>query len=155
MAIVVCRIVEVCVFRFRNNKAEYLMLKRSPDEKIYPNLWQYVSGSLDDGEKAYEAALRELKEETGFTPDRFWVVPHTNVFYDPAYDAVNLSPVFAAQVPSGAIPDLSGEHCAYEWLPYSEAAQRLVWPGQRAGLEIIHKYILGGEQAGVLTQIPL
>ena len=155
MAIIVCRIVEVCVFRFLNDHPEYLMLKRSPDEKIYPDLWQFVSGSLDDGEKAFDAALRELKEETKLTPKRFWVVPHANMFYDPAYDAVNVSPLFAAQVDMGKAPTLSSEHCAYEWLPFADAWRRLVWPGQRAGLEVIDKYILGGEEAGVLTLIPL
>jgi dATP pyrophosphohydrolase len=155
MTIIVCRIVEVSVFRFINDRPEYLMLKRSPDEKLYPDLWQLVSGSLNDGEKAFDAALRELREETGLIPKRFWVVPHANMFYDPAYDAVNVSPLFAAQVDVEEEPTLSSEHCLYEWLPYVEARRRLVWPGQRAGLEVVDKYILGGEEAGVLTLIPL
>lgn len=155
MAIIVCRIVEVCVFRFVRDRPEYLMLKRSPDEKIYPDLWQFVSGSLDEGEKAFDAALRELKEETGLIPQRFWVVPHANMFYDPAYDAVNVSPLFAAQVDPEARPTLSSEHGVFEWLPFVEARRRLVWPGQRLGLEIIDEYILGGEEAGILTIIPL
>ena len=155
MANIVCRIVEVCVFRFMNDRPEYLMLKRSPDEKIYPNLWQFVSGSLHEGEKATVAGLRELKEETGLAPKRFWVVPHANMFYDPAYDAVNVSPLFAAQVDAGDEPTLSAEHCEFEWLPFADARRRLVWPGQRLGLEVIDKYILGGEEAGILTLISL
>ncbi|MBM2841112.1 MAG: dATP pyrophosphohydrolase [Bacteroidetes bacterium] len=155
MAIIVCRIIEVCVFRFVNNRSEYLMLRRSPGEKIYPNLWQFVSGSLHDGEKATDAALRELKEETGLTPKRFWVVPHANTFYDHSYDAVNVSPLFAAQVDPDDEPRLSAEHSAFEWLRLDDARRRLVWPGQRAGLEIVEKYIVGGEEAGKLTEIPL
>ncbi len=155
MANIVCRIVEVCVFRFVNDRPEYLMLKRSPDEKVYPNLWQFVSGSLEEGEKAVNAALRELKEETGLTPKRFWVVPHANTFYDPSYDVVNVSPLFAAQVEIGDEPGLSLEHCEYEWLSFGDARRRLVWPGQRLGLEVVEQYILGGEEAGVLTEIPM
>lgn len=155
MAIIVCRIIEVCVFRFINDRPEYLMLKRSPNEKVYPNLWQFVSGSLEEGEKAVDAALRELKEETGLTPERFWVVPHANTFYDPSYDAVNVSPLFGAQVEIGDEPRLSSEHCAYEWLEHGDAWRRLVWPGQRLGLEIVDRYILGGEEAGLLTEISL
>ena len=155
MSLIVCRIIEVCVFRFVNDRTEYLMLKRSPAEKIYPDLWQLVTGSLNDGEKAIDAALRELKEETGLTPDRFWVVPHVSTFYDPAYDAVNMSPLFAAQVSAGSEPTLSSEHSVHTWLPYADARRYLVWPGQRAGLETVEKYIIDGEQAGVLTEIPL
>lgn len=155
MAIIVCRIIEVCVFRFVNDRSEYLLLKRSPDEKIYPDIWQFVSGSIEDGEKAFDAALRELREETGLAPKRFWVVPHINTFYDHSYDAVNLSPVFAAQVGGSDEPRLSSEHCAYEWLHVDRARPRLVWPEQRSGLEIVEKYILAGEQGGILTEIKI
>jgi dihydroneopterin triphosphate diphosphatase len=155
MATVVCRIVEVCIFRFMNDRPEYLMLRRSPEEKIYPALWQFVSGAIDAGERAIDAALRELKEETGFVPTRFWVVPHANAFYDPSYDSVQVSPLFAAQVSHGDEPRLSKEHTEFEWLSYVSASERLVWPGQRLGLDVVNQYILGGEKAGILTEIPL
>ena len=148
MATVACRIIEVCVFRFVKNRAEYLLLKRSSSEKIYPDLWQFVSGSINDGETAHAAARRELAEETGLSPTHFWVVPHVSTFYDPGYDALNFSPMFAAQVEPGAEPTLSDEHQKYEWLSFADAYRRLVWPGQRQGLEIVEKYIMRGEEAG-------
>ena len=33
------------------------------------NAWQMPQGGVDEGEKLYRAALRELEEETGITPD--------------------------------------------------------------------------------------
>lgn len=150
---IACRIVEVCVFRFVRDRAEYLLLKRAANEELYPGLWQFISGTIHDEEKATDAALRELREETGFTPQRFWVVPHVSVFYDHAYDAVSLSPFFAAQVPADATPALSTEHERFEWLPYDEAQRRLVWPGQRRGLEIVKDYIVGGEDAAGRTRV--
>ena len=155
MPLISCRIVEVCCFKFVKERAEYLLLKRAHDEKIYPNLWQFVSGAIGDGERAVDAALREFKEETGITPLRFWVVPFVNAFYDHDYDAVNLSPFFAAQVSVADEPKLSSEHQIYEWLPYHEARKRLVWPGQRQGLDVVQSCILGGEEAGHLTLIPV
>lgn len=154
MPVIASRIVEVCVFRFRNTKPEYLLLKRADNETIYPSIWQLISGSIDEGEKAYTAALREMNEETGFKPLRFWVVPFVNAFYDPGYDAVNLSPFFAAQVPTDAEPTLSVEHQRHLWLPYDQARKKLVWPGQRQGLSVVHEYIISGEQAAGLTLIP-
>ena len=155
MPIIASTIVEVCVFRFRKDAPEFLLLQRSPDEKIYPGLWQLVGGSIDDDEKAYRAALRELKEETGFVPMLFWVVPHVSSFYDPAYDSMNLTACFAAQVEPDSEPVLSGEHQRYEWLRFESARQRLVWPGQRQALLVVHDYVVGGEEAERVTRIPL
>ncbi len=153
MPAVSCRIVEVCCFRFAKNRPQYLLLKRSPDERIYPNLWQLVSGTINEGERALDAALREFGEETGLRPTGFWVVPFVNAFYDHDYDAVNLSPFFAAQVGASDEPKLSSEHQIHEWLPYHEARQRLVWPGQRQGLDVVQAFVLRGEEAGLLTRI--
>ena len=154
MPAISCRIVEVCCFRFTKRGPEYLLLKRSSDERIYPDLWQLVSGTIDDGERALDAALREFNEEVGIVPTGFWVVPFVNAFYDHDYDAVNLSPFFAAQVGESDLPKLSSEHQIYEWLPYHEARKRLVWPGQRQGLDVVQKYLLSGEEAGPLTRVP-
>jgi dATP pyrophosphohydrolase len=147
--------VEISVFRFRDVAAEYLLLKRSPDEPLYPNLWQLVSGTMRDGERAVDAALRELKEETGYSAERFWVIPFVGSFYDPQQDVVNLCPMFAAQVNVDTLPVLSPEHVRYEWITYENAIRRLVWPGQRQGLETVHRYLLSGEQAGWLSRLDI
>lgn len=155
MSRIVCQIVEVCVFRFARKGPECLILKRSPHDQLYPGMWQIVTGIMNEGERATDAALRELREETTFRPSRFWAVPFTSTFYDHANDVLNVSPLFAAQVEQEAEPVLSGEHQRYEWLPFGDARRRIVWPGQRAGLDVIHEFILGGEEAGRLTVIPL
>ncbi len=141
------------MFRFANNRPEYLLLRRSESEKIYPGLWQLVSGSIEGKEKAYEAALRELHEETGFTPHHFWVVPHVSTFYDPSHDSMNLTSVFAAQVSPEAEPRLSDEHESFQWMPKADGIKKLVWPGQRQALEIVDAYIVGGAEAGRFTEI--
>ena len=155
MTAIICRIVEVCVFRFAHDRPEYLVLQRAADEPLHPGIWQMVTGTIDGDEKASETAIRELKEETRLRPDRFWAAPHVSTFYDVALDAVNVSPLFAAQVGPGEEPVLSSEHQRHEWLPYRQAAQRLIWPGQRQGLAIVHEYLLGGEEAGRRTMLPL
>ena len=100
-------------------------------------MWQFVTGRVEEGEKAYESALREMREETGTAGSRLWIVPAVTSFYDLQTDSVNFVPVFAAQVDSGFDVRLSAEHSAFEWLPYAAARARLVWPGQRACLEIV------------------
>lgn len=155
MAEVTSRIIEVCPFRIRGDRGEYLLIRRVPDDPLYPGLWQFVSGRVEEGEKAHEAALRELREEAGAGPVRFWVVPAVNPFYDPHRDQISLVVLFAAQLESGFEVRLSPEHSTFEWLPYAEARRRLVWPGQRNCLDIVHQYILGGEEAGTLLELPV
>ncbi|OGF22602.1 hypothetical protein A2Y83_01100 [Candidatus Falkowbacteria bacterium RBG_13_39_14] len=42
-----------------------LCLKRSPERKIYPNLWECGGGAVWPGENFEEAVLRELRDESG------------------------------------------------------------------------------------------
>ncbi len=46
-----------------NNKV--LVVQRSSDEDILPNLWEFPSGKKEPLEKVKDAAKREVKEETG------------------------------------------------------------------------------------------
>jgi len=148
-----CKIVEVCIFSEKDGAPRYLLLKRSGSDTIYPNIWQFVTGGIHDNEKAYGAAYREMSEETKLIAERFYTAPHVSVFYDAGYDAVNLSPLFAAEVKQSAVPELSKEHVEFRWCTYEEAHELLVWPGQKQGLEIVHRYIAGEMEAGHLLEI--
>ncbi len=150
---IVSSIIEVCIFKFEADRAQYLLLQRTMREKVYPGTWQFVTGSIEEGERANQSALRELLEETGLQPSAFWVVPYISSFYEHRSDTIHLCPMFAAQVRAGDQPVLSTEHDAYEWCDLEAARRRLVWPGQREGLRIVHEYIVRGEKAGEITQI--
>ncbi len=151
MASVDSRIVEVCVFRFKGNGVEYLLLRRAEQDQLYPGIWQWVTGTILEGEKSLNAALRELREETKLSGQHLWIVPHVTMFYDSVQDSVHLSPLFAVQVENGVDPVLSPEHQEFRWAPYLEARRRLVWPGQREGLDMINSFIITGEEgAGLL-----
>ncbi len=153
MPAIVSRVVEVCVFRFSGSRPEYLLLRRSPDDSLYPGMWQFVTGTIHRREKATVAALREFREETGLSPERFWVVPFTNAFYDHRADAMSFIPFFAVQVENGGEVRLSREHDAFQWLPFEQARRKLVWPGQRNGMQIVQEFVANGEEAGRLLRI--
>jgi dihydroneopterin triphosphate diphosphatase len=148
-----CDTVAVCIFKISGGQPRYLLLRRARREKLYPGIWQFVTGSVHEGESAPDAAYRELREETGLQPARFWVVPYVDCFYDVSRDSVNLSPLFAAEVKGAAHPVLSREHSEFHWFTLGAATRKLVWPGQRAGLRIVHEFIAGGEEAAQLTRI--
>jgi 8-oxo-dGTP diphosphatase len=59
------------IFLFRGESV--LLLKGSPDKRIWANLYNGIGGHIERGEDPLTAATRELKEETGISPDRIWL----------------------------------------------------------------------------------
>lgn len=137
----ISNLIEAHIFRIINGEIEFLLLKRSPNQ-YYPNLWQMVSGKIKENETAYNAALREIKEETNLIPEKFWVAPTVNSFYSPDKDYICLLPVFAAKVDCNCEIKISSEHTEYKWVKSEEAKQLLAWDGQRKSVDVIVDYIL-------------
>lgn len=131
-------LIEAHVFRKKKDGIEFLLLKRSENEN-YGGIWQMVTGSIDEGEKASDTALREIKEETGLTPEKLWVVPNVNSFYSPEKDSLIMIPVFAALVNNEAVV-ISSEHSEYQWVDKEKAKSLLAWNGQRKSVDTIYQY---------------
>lgn len=153
MPTIVSTTVEICVFKLLRGKPRYLLLKRSPKNSRYPGLWQIVTGSIEPGERAIDAAMRELKEETGLQAERFWTLPRVNAFLDPDRDTIHLSPVFVARAEKDAEPRLSAEHERFVWCSNRQAVGLLPWPGQRESIGEVHRYFISRTEESQLTEI--
>lgn len=151
---IVSKIVEVCVFSIVNKKPKFLLLKRSNHLKLFPDSWQIVSGKIEKKEKAFETALRELKEETGFFPKKFWTCPIVNLFLFPIDDEIHATSVFAVLIDKTEKPKLSFEHSKFKWLSLAEAKKIITWPGQVKALEITNDYIINGKNSEKFSEIP-
>jgi dihydroneopterin triphosphate diphosphatase len=138
---IISNLIEAHIFRENNKNIEFLLLKRSP-EQFYPNIWQMVSGKIISNETAYQTALREIKEETSLSPEKFWVAPTVNSFYAPDGDYISIIPVFAAKVNYESNVFLSKEHVAFKWVTLEEAKNMLAWEGQRKSVDLIVDYFL-------------
>ncbi len=128
---------------------EILLLRRAPG-RILPGLWQCVSGSLEDGERVSEGALREVEEETGFGGEAilaFYDLDLVNQFHEPSVDAVMTSAVFAVRVGPAAEVRLSHEHDGACWLPLDDAHREVIWPGYRTAIERIRDDLSDVERA--------
>ena len=135
----VVRVIDVYPYRLaRENEPEFLLLRRAAGV-VYAGAWRMVGGKVHADEAAWQAALRELREETGHGPVCLWALPSVNTFYEWQHDRVNLTPAFAAEL--DAEPVLNHEHDAFAWLSVEEAAARLRWPEQQRLLRLAHRLI--------------
>ena len=130
----------------------FLLLRRAP-ENDYPGIWQPVAGKLKEHEKAWEAGLRELQEETGFYPSHFYALDSVSTYYLHVSDEIIHVPAFLAEV-SYRPPSLSQEHDAFKWLSLEEALETASWGPYREALRSIPK-MLGSSPALALAKISL
>ena len=136
---IISRTVEAHVVRRNGNRIEFLALKRSK-EGMYPNIWQMVTGSIRENEKAYQTAAREIFEETKLIPEKFWVLPNINSFYSLEDDSVIVIPVFVAEVHQNSEVSISDEHSEFQWVTKEKMIDLLAWPGQKKSVEILFEY---------------
>ena len=118
-------------------------------ERIAPiGFWQSVTGSLEPGETPYQAALREITEETGLHANRdslrnwhqahsFEILPEWRKRYPPDVTH-NLEHVFSLCVPQRCSVTLApAEHVRYVWAARdAAAAQVFSWTNRDAILHL-------------------
>jgi dATP pyrophosphohydrolase len=123
MTVVMPHYVLVCAVTRNCGSPQVLLLHRSCGR--WAGQWQMVTGKLRTGEHAADAALRELGEETGLTPQRLYAGDIVESYYDIEKNAIIHGPVFVAFVSSAHGVTLSKEHDEYQWLSFDEAASRV------------------------------
>ena len=110
-----------------------------------PGYWQSVTGSIDHpGEPLADAALREVREETGIDapPERLvqWNIMRTFEIYPQwrhrfaAGTTHNDEHMFSLEIPAPvAVRLAAAEHTAWQWLPWREAtAKCFSWTNREA-----------------------
>ena len=150
---IISRVIDAYVFRKTNNGVNFLLLKRA-ETKIYEHLWQGVAGKIEQGETATEAAVRELKEETGLEPFRMFVADHVSRFYEVHGDRINLVPVFGIEVREEKVI-LSKEHCDFKWVEFELARKTLVWKGQKEGILAVHDMLISDDDRMRWSEVDL
>ncbi len=143
-------LVDCWVFRIAAGGGVEILLMRRARDRLYPGLWQDVSGSLEADERIAMGALREVAEETGLAGDgieAFYDLDLVHHFHAPSVDAVVSSAVFAIRIRPDAGITLSHEHDAYRWVPLEEAHREVIWPGYRTAIEHIRDQLLDPARA--------
>lgn len=150
MAEAVVGTVDVYVIRPLAEGWRVLVLQRALDTRC-PTAWETVHGRIEPGEQPQDAAMREVREETGLAVIRLYNVT-VQPFYLHSFATVQLAVVFAAFVDEPAEVELGSEHQASAWLPVGEATERFVWPRERQALQEIVA-LLGRGHAGPVEDV--
>ena len=133
-----------------NPRVEFLLLRRAQSDPILPGLWQGVSGGLEPGESAVEAALRELSEETGLGAvwiEHLYHLDQVNQFLGPSTHEILSAAVLAVRVAPAAEPVVSHEHDELRWVSPEEALDLAVWPAYRESIRRILDILLDQDRA--------
>lgn len=138
------RPVSVLVVIYAQDTKRVLMLQRRDD----PDFWQSVTGSLEEGETASQAALREVKEEVVIDVVQeqltlvdcqrtveFEIFTHLRHRYAPGIER-NTESWFCLALPHER-QIVFTEHLTYRWLDAAAAALTKSWSNRQAIEEFV------------------
>ena len=128
---------EVSVW-IENDKGEYLISQRSPNKKMFPNMWECTGGSAIAGDDSLTTALKEVEEELGIylQPQNGSMIQH-NLPCDNLEDCHGLVDVwlFRQNVDISTVTLAPDETCNVMWANRDEIS-RMVDEGTFTGTNI-------------------
>jgi len=138
------RLIDLYPYKLKEGEPHFLLFKRAKG-KIYEGQWRMVGGKVKPAETSWQAALRELKEETGLTPVEFWTIPSVNQFYEHQSDTIHSIPAFAAKIDPSDSVTLDDEHREFRWIQPDEASNIIQWPEQIRLIKLTTQLIIGNQ----------
>lgn len=124
-----CSVASAVVLEDSAGSPRMLLLKRAKSYLF--DEWCHVSGGIESGETAWQAALREIREETGLRITRLYSADYTEQFYEASKNQVTIVPAFVAYAAAGQAVRLNAEHSEYRWVSFHEARNLVTFGGQR------------------------
>jgi dihydroneopterin triphosphate diphosphatase len=146
--------VQCHVVRPAGNSWEFLQLQRAPGDYM-SGTWQVVHGTSEGNETAWQAALRELREETSLIPVEFYKLDLVDTFYIAGIDTMYHCPVFCAIVSPDAAVRLNEEHTDFRWIERSCIDRQFMWPSDRRAVIEIGREILDDGPAKAYLRITI
>jgi len=140
--------VQVVIFAEADHGTEFLLLKRL---ESHGGFWQPVTGSLEGDETHAQAAVREVREETGIDAaygdlidlklvNVFQIAPQWRAKYAPGVTH-NEEVCFALRVEKQEIRTDPNEHVSWAWADSSRALEMLYWESSKRALAELLKVI--------------
>lgn len=115
---------------------EVLLMERADS---LAGTWCQVAGKIEEGEAAWQTALREVQEETGLIPETFYSGDFCEQFYEADRNCISIFPVFVGYAAKDALVVLNEEHHQFEWMSFDKARARVSFGGQRDMLSYVER----------------
>jgi dATP pyrophosphohydrolase len=131
---------------------EFLQMRRAANDYM-GGTWQTVYGTSNAGETAWQAAIRELFEETGLRAREFYRVDCVQSFYTAVNDTLWHALPFAAIVSRDDDVRLNDEHDASRWIEREKIDDAFMWETDRVCARLICRDILDGSSAKPFLKI--
>ena len=97
---------------------KYLVTKRPPNDDYMPNFWDTPGGTIDFGEKVFDALTREIREETNLT------VKIGNIIFCHSHlsgeERHQFTLVYECEYIDGDIKLYPEEHSEFKWVTLEE-----------------------------------
>ncbi|KRM68225.1 NUDIX hydrolase [Apilactobacillus ozensis DSM 23829 = JCM 17196] len=123
------------VYRLIEDKPYYLLEKSATSD-----FWGFPKGHIEKGEDLVQAAIREIKEETGIDAS---IDP--NFKYVIEYDMKNghhkSVTFYSSKVNTDKVMLQKEEISDFAWLGYDDARSKLTFENLKLALDAMHKYI--------------
>lgn len=126
-----------------------LLLKRAKE-----GFWCHIAGKIEGDEKAWQAFVREVEEETSIVIDDLYSADYLEQFYEADKNQISIIPVFVAQVASDVEVVLNDEHTQYQWCTLEEAKSLVPFPNQRAVFDHVWKHFVDSQPSPLMKITP-
>lgn len=105
--------------------------------------WDLPKGKLEAGETVEQAAVREVREETGLTVNPIPNFSETLSYYfrDQGREMIDKKVTFFVGEVENPEIKISHEHQGYEWLEVAPALKRLTYNNARNLLSMVNQFV--------------
>lgn len=117
-------------------KGENVLLIKTEDLKGNP-VWTFPKGIIEKGEKAKDAALREVREETGYDVKIVRLFDVVEYFFRREGELIKKSVKWFLMEPIKRMEEPDWEVSEITWIKYDEAKELLTYKSDRKLIQLI------------------
>ncbi|MCK4397129.1 NUDIX domain-containing protein [candidate division WOR-3 bacterium] len=117
-------------------KGEKVLLIKTEDLKGNP-VWTFPKGVIEKGEKAKDAALREVREETGYDVKIVRLLDVVEYFFRREGELIKKSVKWFLMEPIKRMEEPDWEVSEITWIKYDEVKELLTYKSDRKLIQLI------------------